>query len=349
MGDGSRRDALVAAWDAAEAGEAVQPSVAGDDLEREAGAADDGVAESGVAADERFPEQDDDAGQPQGEADKPEAAARAGEEEEPGDQRDEQDEAPKNLSPEAREAWKDVPKAVKDAFAKREQEFSDGIAKYATAAQQGMQIQRSLAPFQQFFAINGGNPPKVVGDVLATAATLQMGAPQQRAQAAANLIKQFGVDINILDALLAGEAPPQQQPQQYQNDPALVRRLDELQNRFEQRDQQSINDELTRFANDPENEFYMDVRDDMADLLDMAANRGVQMSLKDAYKRACRMNESVARVLEARKARPDQQRRRQAASSVRGAPAGTEPMRKPETRRDAIRSAWEMHANDGRM
>lgn len=349
MGDGSRRDALVAAWDAAEAGEADQPLVESEDLDSQAAAADGGFADAGAAADESVSEQDDDAGQPQGDARKPGAEAQADSEESDGDKGADGDEPPKNLSPEAREAWKDVPKAVKDAFAKREQEFSDGISKYATAAQQGMQMQRSLAPFQQFFAMNGGNPPKVVGDVLATAATLQMGAPQQRAQAAANLIKQFGVDVGMLDSLLAGEAPPEQQPQQYQNDPALVRRLDELQSRFEQRDQQSISDELTRFANDPENEFYMDVRDDMADLLDMAANRGVQMTLKDAYKRACRMNESVARVLEARKARPDQQRRRQAASSVRGAPAGTEPMRKPETRRDAIRSAWEMHANDGRM
>ena len=43
------------------------------------------------------------------------------------------------------------------------------------------------------------------------------------------------------------------------------------------------------------------MRDDMADMLDLAAKRSRVMSLKEAYDRACMMNPGISKIIEQRK------------------------------------------------
>jgi hypothetical protein len=47
-------------------------------------------------------------------------------------------------------------------------------------------------------------------------------------------------------------------------------------------------------------EFLDDVREDMADLLEGAARRGVALTMEEAYDRACHMNPDIRRVLQQR-------------------------------------------------
>lgn len=348
MGEKSLADQLSEAWDAAEAGEEEQPlGDTGEDLAA-AELSDEPAGDAGDAPAGEEPAGDEPGDDPApAEGDDPADGREPPEAE--GD--DEFAEPPKGLPADAREEWADVPAAVRAAIHKREADFANGIQMYAQGARQAQEMNRVLQPYQQFFALNGGNPPQVLGGVLQTAATLQMGSPQQKAQAAANLIKQFGVDIAALDSLLAGQPAPAGGGADPRIDEYLnrrlqpiderLRRLDEQDRRAQQQEQQSIQTEVEAFARDPKNEFYPDVREDMADLLEMAANRGVTMSLKDAYERACRMNPSVSKILQARQSRPSQQRRRAAASSVSGSRGGDSPPADPSDLRAVLENAWD--------
>lgn len=259
---------------------------------------------------------------------------------------------PVGLSPEVREAWKDLPDVVKKEMSKREKDYEAGIVKYADQAKRAEAMDRSLAPYQQLFAMNGGVGNTLPG-LLQTASVLQMGSAPQKAEAVASIIKQFGVDIRTLDNLLVGNAPPKEVQQQSEIDQLLNQRLAPLQQQlqqYQQREQmeqqarqQQIGSELEQFA--AQNEFYADVRSDMADLMEMATNRGREMSLQEAYDTACRAHPQISKIIAGRTSAQETQRKRNAASSISGNQGG-ELSSAPGSIAAALEEAWD---NAGRM
>ena len=256
------------------------------------------------------------------------------------------DEPPRSLSPAAREAWKDVPDAVKGEIQKREADYEKGIMKYAQNAKRAEQMDRVMAPYSQFFAMNGGAAQTIPG-VLQAASVLQMGSPQQKAQTVAGMIKQFGVDIQTLDSLLVGEQPQQQGPDINQ---LVDQRLQQYHQQQHQQQlaqqQQGIQTELQQFASDPNNEFYNDIKMDMADIIEMAANRGQQLTLKEAYDRACMMNPQISQILSSRQSQAAVNTKRRAAVSVSGAPGGPGGTEAPTDIRSALEHAWDNAGRD---
>ncbi len=88
----------------------------------------------------------------------------------------------------------------------------------------------------------------------------------------ADICRNFGIDINLLDQALAGQAqPPQQaQPQQQFRDPRFDELMSRLQNGERQKQQaasQRAVQEVEEFAATAE--FYGDVRQEMADILEV--------------------------------------------------------------------------------
>ena len=262
------------------------------------------------------------------------------------------DTPPKGLSIEAREAWKDTPESVRAEIAKREQDYEAGIVKYAQNAKRAEAMDRSLAPYQSLFAVNGG-PKQTIETLLQAGAALQMGAPGQKAQVVANMIKQFGVDIKTLDGLLVGEVDPEVQAQS-QLDQLLNQRLAPIQQQLQQyqqreqqqlaQSQQQVQSEVSQFGQ--QHEFYDDVKMEMADLLDMAANRGRPMTMEQAYNIACSSNPQISKIMSARQSQQSSQARRAAASSVRGAPGAQGGGSSTGSRLAALNDAWD---NAGRM
>ena len=231
---------------------------------------------------------------------------------------------PVGLPASAREAGKDTPKAVKAAVAKREKDFATGIQKYAEGAKRAMAMDQTLSPYRQYMEINGG-PQASISTLLKTGALLQSGSGNQKAQLIAQMINQFGVDVNALDNLLVGRAPPPQSQEtsvQQLVQQEMQRRDGAQQQARRQYDQQQATGEVNQFAQSPKNEFYRDVRADMADMLDMAGRRGQQMTMQQAYDRACMMNPEVSGIIQARKNGLDMQNKRKAAVSITGGPGG---------------------------
>jgi hypothetical protein len=263
--------------------------------------------------------------------------------------------APKSLPPAAREAWGETPKAMREAIATREKQYEAGIMKYANGAKQAQQMQQTIQPFQQYTSMNGG-PGQAIHGLLQTGSLLQMGTPSQKAEAAAGIIKQFGIDINMLDNMLVGAAPPPGQQQQDAVQQAVnqaVAPYQQTMHNFQQQQQaqmqrngQEIHNDINAFAQDPANDFYNDVRGRMADELDMAAKNSVDLSLKQAYDLACRANPEVWKVISTREAAKTVGNKRRAASSIHGNPNGESSTTPAGSLRGAIEQAWE---NSGRM
>ena len=258
--------------------------------------------------------------------------------------------APKSLSATAREAWRDTPAAMKSEITKREQDFAQGIQKYAESAKRAESMDRSLQPYQQYMQMNGG-PAQSLQTLLQTGSGLQMGTPVQKAEIVANIIAQYGIDIQTLDGMLSGNGVPQEVQQQNQMEQMFNQRLGPMQqqlNQYQQREQYeqqqaagAVQTELSSFSQSRDNEFYADVRMQMADIMDLASNRGQNMGLKEAYDTACQLNPEIKKIVDGRALAASSQSRRRAGSSIHGTPGGPGGSAGHNQMRDAIEDAWD--------
>lgn len=253
-----------------------------------------------------------------------------------------------SLPPAAREAWKDTPQAVREAIAKREADYEAGIVKYSENAKRAEQMDQVLGPFQQFFAMDGNNMPQTITGLLQTASLLQMGAPQQRAAAAADIISRFGVDINLLaDAIDGRGAQAPSQPAQLgpQDIQAMVQQgvQQGIQGFQQQQSVSSAEADLQAFR-DSKPEFYDDVAGLMADIIEVRARRGEQMTYQEAYDTAIGMRPDIQAILQARQSAPTPAQRA-AATSISSPPGGIPAPEHdgPQTMHDQLSEAWDMH------
>jgi len=257
---------------------------------------------------------------------------------------------PQSWNAQGREMWKELPKEAREYIRLREQQVAEGLEKHRQNAERAKAMDRSLAPYQQLFAMSGGAQPVIEG-LLQTGATLQMGSPMQKAQTVANIIQRFGIDIGTLDDLLVGKQPEGQNVQQGSSIPEDLQRelapLKQFVNQYQQSQQQvlqneekAIQNELTAFAQDPKNEFYSDVRNDMANILEAYGNSGRDISLAQAYKLACEMNPEIQAIVQRRSAANSLEAKRTAATTVHRPQRGTPATPTPTTAREALEQAW---------
>ena len=257
---------------------------------------------------------------------------------------------PVSWNAEAREAWKSVPKEARAYIHEREKQFVEGLRRSGGDAKRAQAMDQVLQPYGQYLAMNGGAAP-ALSSLLQAGANLQMGSPVQKAQMVAKLIEQYGVDINTLDNVLVGQAPPERVQQSSDVQRAVQeavapyrQMLDQFQNGQKAQAQQfqgRISQTLQQFSSDPKNEFYSDVKMDMADILDMAANRGTTMDLQTAYERACKLNPQISRIIETRLKSEEVARKRPATASIHGTKGGDGGGGSGYDIRSAIEDAWD--------
>lgn len=240
---------------------------------------------------------------------------------------------PVSWRPEAREKWGTVDPAIQAEVHRRDKEVSEALRTSADSRKFHQEFNQLTAPYQQFFAAEGSNPMEGYKYYLQTAALFRVGAPQAKAQAVAQIVRQYGIDIRMLDDALAGVMQGQGNGQsQPQVDPAFAQLQQQFSpvieyvNSLKAREQQIVgqNDQklsqtLEEFASDPANEFFEDVREDIADILEMAARRGTSMSLQDAYSRAIMLHPTIGKIVEQRKLATSLQSQNAAAQRARNA------------------------------
>lgn len=258
-----------------------------------------------------------------------------------------------------REAFLQAPKAVQDAALRREAEFSRAFEESAGARRFQAQAQETLRPFETLARANGQDVMAYAGNVLQTAAVLQMGHPQQIAGVLATLVRQqvgkYGPQFVEQIATMLDQAPQQQGPQGYQppvDMNAQVERV--IQQRVEAATQARAQRDAAAFqATNPE--FLEDVRAEMQMILHGAAQAGRAMTYQQAYDRACKMNDDVTKILEQRKAasaaataNAATQRTRAAASGIRSTPATAGGREQPKTLNGVLSEKYDEIASGGR-
>jgi hypothetical protein len=245
------------------------------------------------------------------------------------------DRAPQSWKKEAKGEWANLPLHIRQEVHKREAEITRALAQSAPDRQLAEQFKQAITPYMAMIQSRGVNPIQATEFLMKADYTLSTAPKADRAKFMADLIRQYDVDIAALDDALAG-AVPQQQSQggadiaaivQQQLQQALAPIMQERQVAA-QRSQQEVTQTVESMAYDPKYPYFEDVRQDMADLMEISFNRGVALSLDEAYTRATRMNPDVSGQVErqATMSNANQQhqqalRAKAAASSVTGAPA----------------------------
>lgn len=268
------------------------------------------------------------------------------------------DKAPASWRPEVREHWAQLPEPVRAEVARREIEVQRTLQETAQARQYADAISRTFAPYAAYIKAENATPMQVIDNLMGTAVRLRTATAPELAQLMAGMVQQFGTGrfgqnfIEQLDSALAGNPAAQNSGNsQIQNVIAqqlapvqqFMSQFQQAQARQQQEVAQKAQSEVETFL--AGTEFGSDVRHEMADLLEVAARRGQQLSLQDAYRQAVMMNPSTRAALQSRvRAKKSQQqtsmaqKARSAAVSVSSSGPG---LGAPKTQSDDIRSAIE--------
>lgn len=267
--------------------------------------------------------------------------------------------APGTWKPGVREKFSALPPDVQEEIVRRESEIARGLNESASARKWANEFGKIVTPYEHLMRASGVTPLQAVGNLVNTAAILQTGTPAQRAMTVANIIKAYGVDLEMLDGILAGQAPAKTA----QAEDGVLRAIDERlkpvqefmstlqgnQRQQMERLAQESSQTIQEFAQDPKNEFFNDLAEDIADLLELAANRGRVMSMKEAYDLAASQHPEISKVISQRKAAEQaakdaenlRRSRRAASSQPTGTPGGVGgATAKPGNRKEAIEQAW---------
>ena len=263
--------------------------------------------------------------------------------------------APQAWKPAAREEWAKIPAGAQQEILRLELDTKRALERAALAEKSQAGLESLTRPYEAVIRQTGMDAPKYVANLLQTAYSLSTAHPQQRAQTLADLVVQFGVSPADLDSALVARIqghqaqPPPQQPMR---DPRFDQFLQEIEQVKAQNQQKAVAEaEQTAESFATGHEFLNDVRDEMADILEVWSKRGKKDvtpdDLERAYNIACQQNPDVAPIFEQRRAAQEAQkamastaRSRAAASSVRSEP--TAPLAAtPAGRREVLEARWD--------
>lgn len=259
--------------------------------------------------------------------------------------------APQSWKPAVREKFASLPPEVQEEAIRVDREVRKTMQESAEARQTYQRLREVFAPAEPYLRAQNLDPIGFTQSAVQTAMALAAGTQTTKAQALVQLIKTYGVDIQALDAALTGQVVPgsaQPQPEAYR-DPRVDQLLQTIEQAKSQRAQQMEAQARAEIAKVEQEEFFEDVRLDMADLLDSYQRRGVALTPTEAYRKATLMHPEISKVLQQREAAQQAanpsgstQRARAAAASVRGSPPG--PSLAGQSDRDLrseLEAAWE--------
>lgn len=214
--------------------------------------------------------------------------------------------APVGWSAKGREFWSKLPIEAQQEITEREKHIEQAMANTKQARQTHDHFEKLATQYGGILAAQGVNPLQATESLFETAAQLSLGNSRQKAAVIAELIDSYDVDISTLDDVLVNGNVNGGSAETNDIDAALERKLGPLLNQIKQNQQQTQNarqesakSEIATFAEGKE--FFMDVKDTMADLIDVAQKQGKKLTLQEAYNMACQLDEGVASVLAQRK------------------------------------------------
>ena len=263
--------------------------------------------------------------------------------------------APVSWKPTAKAEWAKLPLDIRQEVARREREMSQYMSQNDHHRKFTEQFAKVVQPYNHLIQAQNSTPLQAVKNMMATTAGLVLGNKQQKASIVAEIIKNYDIDIEILDHVLSGkgvpakagvEEPTTKVMQMLQPVYSFMDEIRQAREGSQSRRQEEADRQVDEFADTPH---FEDVREDMADILEVAAKRGITLTLQQAYEKAIALNPEVSEVVakqkaaeKAREAGTRLAKARRTASTIVGNPAGSGGGDgKPKTRREQLLDAWE--------
>lgn len=242
------------------------------------------------------------------------AAADSEQEEETDTSQRESIQPPSSWRANVREQFAALPAEVQEEVLRRESDFHRGIEQYRTDADYGRNLKSVFAPYQQDFASLGVNETQAVSSLLQTERTLRLGTPEQKLAIFQSMASSYGVPV---EALVSDDGDVRQTAML---NAQLTSRLNQLEQQLhgfttaqQSQVQAQVTDSITKFASDPANKWFSDVREDMGRLLE----GGIAADLQDAYDKACNMRPDIRAAIAAQQQREaDEKRQKEAQQRV---------------------------------
>jgi hypothetical protein len=250
--------------------------------------------------------------------------------------------APASWKPDAREHWANTPEPIRNEALRRESDFNRAWQDSAPIRQLGAEIQKVVAPYAELIEREGSTPVQAIASLLDTRARLNSADPVTRAHMGAAIVKEFGIDISLLDSALANQPMPQpaadpmlmhQMQKMIEQKIAPIQQVTQTFEQFarQQSERQTAEEaaKIETFASSREHMANHDIREAMADILELADRRKFPITLEQAYNQACSLHPEISKIMIARSTSSSAQQQRQAAQrsrsaavSVSGSPTG---------------------------
>lgn len=257
---------------------------------------------------------------------------------------------------EVREEWKNLPESVKAHLHARDKHVNTMLQDGAENRKAGEGLNNIANSYKAIMDAEGvSDPLAAVEGLFKSVGTLRMGTQAEKAQKIAQFVQLYGVDINALDNALVGNPVSEADPMAAMIDERmapvnqLLEQMNQNKQSMAQQQQTDTNNNIAEFGKTAE--FLEDVRDDMADLLQMAGKRGDTMTLQQAYDKACAINPQISNVMAKRASdatilgsQNNIAAKRNAASSISGNSGGHANANSSGGLRGALMNAFEDHA-----
>lgn len=243
--------------------------------------------------------------------------------------------APASWKPEAKTLWGQIPGTARAEIARRESETARALSHSAESRKFHQQFEQIVAPHKELFEKYQIPPIAAVKDMMTWRATLENGSVEDKAALIGNMVRNFKIDIAKLDDYLVSSPAPQAAAPQF--DPTVVPALQPLfaiAEKIKQHEQQQVEAAVDEIASDP---LFETLREETADVLEWAANRGRDMTVKQAFEQAKLLNghAPAQAPISASQAGAALAAARKAGGAIAGAPKAIS-TGKPESIRDLI-------------
>jgi hypothetical protein len=246
---------------------------------------------------------------------------------------------PKSLKREYEPSWKLTAPELRQAIVQRELDYEKGATTWKAQTEQAAQVLDQFKPYEWILRNENTTPQQAIAPLLQTAAILRTGTPAQKAQAVAVTMRQFGIPIEHIQAMMGGAPQNAVMDPQYNQLAQQVQQLTQAQQNQEQQNTQRALSVIEQFAADPANQHFQTLQPRMLALLQSPDLLGQDVrfmsereKLKLAYDTALRLDPTISTQVAAQQQADAQAKARQqaqgavntaraAAVQVRGAPS----------------------------
>lgn len=199
----------------------------------------------------------------------------------------------------AKEEWKELSPTVRQEVMRRERQIDTTLTQTADQRRYAEVMFNAIAPYEIHLKAEGANHVQAVEHLMKMTHVMRAGTPQARARMLADLFFAHGVELALLDQYIT-EGMDGKPSQPARSDPmlqAIEQKLAPITNFMNemqaarqvstQRVAQGAAQTIQQLLDDPDiGDLVDDVREDMADLLELASKRGQILPLRDAALRA---------------------------------------------------------------